>query len=71
MSKHYRDVLPQHVALQIRNAFEKLKYGEKTYQFDYSLKFEHTTKWYNAKTSVLENKNGDFLGITIVITPVY
>jgi diguanylate cyclase (GGDEF)-like protein/PAS domain S-box-containing protein len=67
LDRHFRDILPQELALQIQSAMEKAEVTEKSQEFDYKLVLKDIEEWYNAKASPFRNSSGNFDGVTVVV----
>lgn len=63
---HYSNILPSHVADKLDIAFESVKRTGNNTDFDYSVVFGETDRWYNAKVSPIRNESGEFSEILVV-----
>ena len=67
LNKHYSEILPLNISNKIKYAIELIKENGNAQQFDYSMNINNNTNWYNAKLSMLKDKNGEYAGITSLI----
>ena len=67
LGNHFKDIFPKDVANQFEKAFQQIKLGESTQQFDYSIKLQGAFVWYNAKFSVNKNSSNQFAGVTVIL----
>ena len=67
IGKHFKEVLPQDVALQIKCALDRVEATGNSQEFDYMISFKSTPEWYNAKVSPFKDEKGNLGGITAVV----
>ncbi|MBN2324137.1 MAG: GGDEF domain-containing protein [Spirochaetes bacterium] len=67
IGKHFKNILPDDVSLQIESAIEKVKESGHSQDFDYRLSNDTNDEWYNAKLSPFKNERGTIVGITAVV----
>jgi len=69
MNKKYKDVLPSNVVEEMDLAFEKIRNGASSVEFDYSIVNKGERHWYSAVISILdEGINPSYLGIVRNVT---
>jgi len=72
LGKRYWEVLPSHIAAQLKEAIEKVIATGTVHYFDYSYTNEGDThiKWSTVKVSIRKDKAGHFVGITAVVRDI-
>lgn len=69
IGKSHKEVLPPHVTKKLNQAFQRLAQGQIQYKFDYDLRINGKTQWYNAVVSKFENEDSPrYLGAVRNIT---
>jgi len=72
LGKRYWEVLPSHIAAQLKETIEKVIATGTVHYFDYSYTNEGDThiKWSTVKVSIRKDKAGHFVGITAVVRDI-
>ena len=70
VGKHFRKVLPPHVAQLLQGAIERIEASGETQQFDYSLEVAGVESWFNAKLSPIKGPSHGSPEITAVVRDI-
>ncbi len=70
LGEHYSEVLPKKLSQKLKESIDLVYSTNKVQQFDYELKIEDKTEWFNAKLSVYKDVNGNYNGVTAVVRDI-